>query len=237
VNASNLQPISFADSSQVQVGEFVVALGTPLGLRQSASFGIVSATNRTESEAPDGPAGDLTGLIQTTAPIHPGNSGGALVDLHGQFVGIPTLGASNGNGSASGSGIGFAIPSNRVKYVAQQLIQNGQLQSSGQGFLGIQAQDVTPDVAAADNLTVQSGALVAAFANDTAGKSPAQVAGLHVGDVIIAIDGQTITDRDSLAAALQNQAPGTKVSVTVVRGSSQKTITVTLGERPTSTQG
>src|SRR5262249_6376450 len=97
VNQPGMRPINFAQSSAAKVGEFVLAIGTPLGLQQSATFGIISALNRTASEAPDGPAGTLTGLIQTSAPINPGNSGGALVDLTGKLVGIPTLAASDPN--------------------------------------------------------------------------------------------------------------------------------------------
>lgn len=237
VSATNLQPIAFADSSKVQVGEFVLALGSPLGLENSTTFGIVSALNRTESEAPDGPASELTGLIQTSAPINPGNSGGALVNLQGQLIGMPTLGASANQSGTTASGIGFAIPSNRIKYVTDQLIQYGKLTSTGQGFLGIQGQDVTAQLAAADGLSVQQGVLVAGFANDAAGNSPAQQAGLQTGDVIIAVNGKQISDNNDLASALLNDQPGTQVTLTVVHGSVQQTIKVTLGERPVSSQG
>jgi S1-C subfamily serine protease len=236
VSATNLQPIAIGDSSKAQVGEFVVALGTPLGQRNTATFGVVSALNRVESEAPDGPAGTLNGMIQTDAPITNGNSGGALVDLKGELLGIPTLGSSSGRNNTSGT-IGFAIASNRVTYVSQQLIRNGHLTSTGQGFLGIQAQDVTPNLAAANGLSVQSGVLVADLANDAAGSSPAQQAGIRQGDVIIAINGQSVSNGSDLVGALQNVAPGTTVKVTFVRGTSQQTVSVTLGERPTNAQG
>jgi S1-C subfamily serine protease len=206
-------------------------------LQQSATFGIVSALNRSASEAPNGPAGELTGLIQTSAPINPGNSGGALVDLQGQLIGIPTLGAIDPETGTQANGIGYAIPVDRVTFVAQQLIQHGQLTSTGQGFLGIQGEDVTPSLAAANGLSVQSGVLVTGFANDVAGQSPAQQAGLQTGDVIIAVNGQAVAGNGDLASALLSQSPGTKVTVTVVRGSSQHTVTVTLGERPTNLQG
>jgi S1-C subfamily serine protease len=234
ISATNLTPISFADSSKVTVGEFAVAIGSPLGQQNTATFGTVSAINRTESEAPSGPASVLTGMIQTSAPIAPGNSGGALVNLQGQLIGMPTLGASSTGSAASTTNIGFAISSNEVKTVAQQLIQNGRVTSTGQGFVGIQGEDVTPQVAAADGLSVQSGVLVAGFANDTAGKSPAQQAGIQTGDVIVAVNGQSIASSSDLATAVLGQKPGTKISVTVVRGSSQLTFNVTLGERPTN---
>jgi S1-C subfamily serine protease len=231
INATGLTPIALADSSKVTVGTFVVAIGNPLGLQEAASFGTVSGVNGTASEAPNGPAGTLTGLIQTTAPIAPGNSGGALVNLQGQLIGIPTLEVTNPD-TRSASGFGYAIPSNRVQYVATQIIQHGQLVSSGQGFIGIQAQDVTPQIAAANGLSVQSGVLVAGFANDAAGQSPAQQAGLQTGDIIVAVNGQAIASGSDLSSALLNRAPGTQVTVTVVRGSSQLTVTITLGERP-----
>ncbi len=237
ISASNLQPIAFGDSAKVQVGEFSIAVGNPLGLQQSATFGIVSALNRSASEAPQGPAGELTGLIQTSAPINPGNSGGALVDLQGKLIGIPTLGAIDPQTNTQANGIGYAIPSDRVTFVAQQLIQHGQLTSTGQGFLGIQGEDVTPNLASADGLSVQSGVLVTGFANDAAGQSPGQQAGLQTGDVITAVNGHAISGNGDLASALLSQSPGTQATLTVVRGSSQHTFTVTLGERPTNVQG
>jgi putative serine protease PepD len=122
IAATNVQPIAFADSSKVQVGEFVLAIGSPLGLDETATFGIVSAINRTESEAPDGPAAELTGLIQTSAALNPGNSGGALVNLQGQLIGMPTLGATASQNGSAADDIGFAIPSNLIKSVTDQLI-------------------------------------------------------------------------------------------------------------------
>ncbi|HLJ80111.1 MAG TPA: trypsin-like peptidase domain-containing protein [Ktedonobacterales bacterium] len=237
VSASNLQPIAFADSAKVQVGQFAIALGSPLGLQQSATFGIVSALNRSASEAPDGPAGELTGLIQTSAPINPGNSGGALVDLSGKLIGIPTLGATDPNSGGTANGIGFAIPSDRVKFVADQLMKNGHLVSTGQGFLGVSGEDVTPQLAAAYNLPAQSGVLVTGFANDTAGASPAQKAGIQNGDIITAVNGQSVTNNGDLAGALLNLSPGTQVTLTIQRSSGQQQVKVTLGERPTNLQG
>jgi S1-C subfamily serine protease len=125
IQASNLQPITFADSSKVQVGQFAIALGNPLGLENSATFGIVSALNRSASEQPSGPAGTLTGLIQTSAAINPGNSGGALVDLQGRLIGIPTLGAADTQSGTPANDIGLVIPSNQVKAVADQFIKQG----------------------------------------------------------------------------------------------------------------
>jgi S1-C subfamily serine protease len=197
----------------------------------------VSALNRTASEAPNGPAGELTGLIQTSAPINPGNSGGALVDLQGQLIGIPTLGATNNETGGGADGIGFAIPSDRVQYVVNQVIQHGQLVSSGQGFLGIVGEDVNPSLAAANGLSAQSGVLITGFANDAAGASPARQAGLQTGDIITAVNGQTVTNSEDLASALLTQSPGTQVALTIERGSQRQTVHATLGERPANSQG
>jgi S1-C subfamily serine protease len=234
ISASDLAPIAFADAAQVHVGEFAIAIGNPLGLQETATFGIVSALNRTASEAPDGPAGELTGLIQTSAPLNPGNSGGALVNLQGQLIGIPTLEATSTTTGTAANGIGYALSASRVAYVATQLINGGAVTSTGQGFLGIQAEDVTPALAAADGLAVQSGVLVTGFANDAAGQSPAQRAGLQSGDVITAVSGQAISNSADLASTLLSRTPGTKVTLAVLRGSRQLTLSATLGERPTS---
>lgn len=232
VRATNLQPINIGDSSAVQVGTFVLAIGSPLGLQQSATFGIVSAVNRTASEAPDGPAGTLTGLIQISAPINPGNSGGALVNLRAELIGIPTLSAADPTTGNAANGIGFAIPSNRVKFITHQLITSGHVTNTGQGFLGISGVSVTPDIAAAYNLPVDHGVLITAFANDATGRSPAEQAGLRVGDIIVAVNGTKLTGNGDLAGTLLALAPGTTVKVTFQRGSAQQTVEVTVSERP-----
>jgi len=234
INGSNLPTITFGDSGKVQVGQFVIAIGNPLGLTQSATFGIVSATNRPASEQN---GVELTGMIQTSAPINPGNSGGALVNLSGQLVGIPTLAAVDPETGSAANGIGFAIPSNRVQFITQQLIKDGKVTSTGQGFLGVQTQDVTPELAQFYNLPVQSGAIVVGFGKDTAGVSPAQQAGIKINDIITAVDGTPVSDSSSLAAVLISKDPGTTVKVTVQRGNQQLTISVKLGERPASANG
>jgi S1-C subfamily serine protease len=237
VSKSNLKAISFADSSKVQIGTFAIALGNPLGLDQSATLGIVSALNRTESEGSNGTTGQLSGLIQTSAPINPGNSGGALVNLQGQLIGMPTLGALDNGDGGQAEGIGFAIASNQVKSVAQQIIANpgsssSSQQSTNQAFLGIDGLDVTPSIASQEGLTVQQGVLVNDFASDANGSSPAQKAGLQVGDVITALDGQQVTGHDSLSQLLSKDSPGKTVTLTIQRGNSQQKIQVTLGTHP-----
>jgi S1-C subfamily serine protease len=235
VQLADLRPISIGDSRTVQVGQFAIAMGSPLGLQQSATLGIVSALDRQATEAQSGPF--LAGLIQTSAPINPGNSGGALVDLQGRLIGIPTLGAENPESGAPAGGIGFAIPSDRVRFVADQLIKYGHVANSGQGFLGIQGQNVTPDLATAFKLPVQSGVLIAGFANDAAGVSPAAKAGLLRGDIVVAINGKQVATEADLAAALLTQTPGTQMTITVQRGAKQQSAKVTLGERPAKQAG
>jgi putative serine protease PepD len=121
VSASNLKPIAVGDSSRAQVGEYALAVGSPLGLEQSATFGIISAFNREVNEVVDGKRITITGLIQTSAPINPGNSGGALVNLKGQLIGIPTFGAVEPASGVAANGIGFAISSNHMETIVKQL--------------------------------------------------------------------------------------------------------------------
>jgi S1-C subfamily serine protease len=164
-----------------------------------------------------------------------GNSGGALVDLQGRLIGVPTLGAVNPESGSTADGIGFAIPSNRVKFVADQLIKNGHLVNSGQGYMGIEGVDVTAAQAQANNLPVQQGVLISGFSNDASGKSPAQQAGLQTGDIIVGVNDQQVTGNGDLASALISQQPGTKVTISYVRNSATtQKVTVTLGERPTN---
>lgn len=127
VAASDLTPITFADSGAVKAGQFVVALGSPIGFENSATFGVVSALDRTVSEQSSNRAIELTGMIQTNVTLNPGNSGGALLDLNGRLIGIPTLGIAATSSGADVDGMGFAIPSNQVKSVTDQLIQHGQV--------------------------------------------------------------------------------------------------------------
>lgn len=232
VQMGGLRPITLGNSNAVKVGTFVLAIGSPLGLDQSATFGIVSALNRTASEAPSGPATTLTGLIQTSAPINAGNSGGALVNLRGELIGIPTLGASDPNSGGAANGIGFAIPANRVQFVTDQLIKSGHMTSTGQGFLGVSGVDVTPDLAAAYSLPADSGVLITEFVPDATGKSPAESAGLRPGDIIVAVNQSQVTGNSDLAGVLLALPPGTRVQVSVQRGSAKQQVTVTLGERP-----
>ena len=214
-NATGLTPAKFGDSSKIQVGEIVLAVGSPFGLSETVTEGIVSAVGRTQSE---GNGVTLTDLVQTSALINPGNSGGALVDISGQVIGIPTLAGADAQGRQQSAGIGFAIPSNQVTDAAKQLVATGKVTHTNRPYLGITTRD-----------NASSGVDVLSV---VAGGAAAQ-AGIQAGWVITAIGGHDVADSNGLSQALSAFSPGNKVSVTVrLPDGSIKSITVTLGERP-----
>src|SRR5216683_255955 len=222
--SSGLTVATLGDSSKLQVGQDVMAIGNPLGITQTVTSGIVSALGRSVSEGQGGAT--IPNAIQTDAPINPGNSGGALVDLQGNLVGIPTLTAIDPEFNTPASGVGFAIPSNRVNFIVPQIIANGSVTHTGRAELGVQITDVDPRVAAQDNLSVDHGALIVSVNPGSAAAS----AGLQAGDVIIQVDNKAVNDVSSLGDALDTKNPGDTVSVKVYRGNQQMTINVKLGE-------
>jgi putative serine protease PepD len=209
VSGASLAPATFADSSKVQVGDIALAIGNPLGLASSVTNGIVSATGRTVSE---GHGVVLPSTIQTSADINPGNSGGGLVDLDAQVIGIPTLAATDPQlGGGSAPGIGFAIPSNTVKLIADQLIASGTVTNSDRASLGITGTTVHSSAGQPGGVLVR-----------TAGQ-PASGAGINAGDVITAINGTatpTLADLGSVLAGLTPGRPAT-VKVTQADGRNQ----------------
>jgi putative serine protease PepD len=207
------RPAVFADSSKVQVGEFALAVGNPLGLRSSVTEGIVSSVGRTVSE---GNGVTLPSVIQTSAPINPGNSGGALVDISGNVIGIPTLAATDPEfGGAPAPGIGFAIPSNTVRRVASKLISSGQIPQSQRAYLGVVV--TTP---------VGGGVLIASVQPG----GPADKAGIRAGDVIVAVARKPVATTEDLTSVLATLKPGQKVDVTVIKQNGQKaTLSVRVG--------
>jgi putative serine protease PepD len=216
VNATGLPAASFADSSQLAVGDITLAIGNPLGLQSSVTEGIVSALGRTVNED-NGVA--LPNAIQTSAPINPGNSGGALVNLQGQVIGIPTLTATDPQlGGGQAAGIGFAIPSNTVRNIATQLIGNGKVTNSGRAYLGIEVATTTGGTLLITQ--VQPG-------------GPAAKAGLQAGDLITAVSGTSTPDQGTLADVLAHLTPGqpAPVKITGPDGAS-RTVQVTLGQYP-----
>jgi putative serine protease PepD len=239
---SGLTPATFGDSGAVKVGENVMAIGNPLGLSDTVTTGIVSALNRPvstaiESQQQQDPfsqsqgqqsAPVVTNAIQTDAAINPGNSGGALLDSSGHVIGvtssIASLGSSDASGSQSGSiGLGFAIPSNEAKNVAEQLISTGTVKHA---YLGVSVGDGTASISGAK----QEAAIVGTVSSGT----PAASAGLKDGDAIIALNGQPVGSADSLVGQVRALQPGTKVTLTVVRGGNTQNISLTLGTSPSS---
>jgi S1-C subfamily serine protease len=224
--SSGLTVATLGDSSKLQVGQDVMAIGNPLGITQTVTSGIVSALGRSVSEGQGGAT--IPNAIQTDAPINPGNSGGALVDLQGNLVGIPTLTAIDPEFNTPANGVGFAIPSNRVAFIVPQIIANGSVTHTGRAYLGVNLTSVDATLAAQDRLAVDHGALVV---NVVSG-SPAASAGLQSGDVIVQIGNSQVNDVQSLSDILVNSSPGQTAALKVYRGSQQLTINVTLGELP-----
>jgi len=224
---SHMAVATIGDSSQLKVAEYVMAIGNPLGITQTVTSGIVSALGR---NVPAGPGVDIIGAIQTDAAINPGNSGGALVDLQGELIGVPTLTILSPSFGTPASGVGFAIPSNLVKFIVPQIIATGRVIHTGRASLGVSAVTVDATVAAQYNLSVDQGALIV---NETTTGSAA-TAGLKVGDVIVQIDNIPVTNVQSLGNALLSKSPGDTVAVKIYRGSQQMTVNVTLGELPAS---
>ncbi|MEU8544983.1 trypsin-like peptidase domain-containing protein [Streptomyces sp. NPDC048717] len=218
-----LRAATFGDSSKVDMGQIVLAMGSPLGLSGSVTQGIVSATGRTVSEGGEGggTGATIANMVQTSAAINPGNSGGALVNLNSEVIGIPTLAAVDpALGGGSAPGIGFAIPASMVRTVAGQIIQHGRVTDSGRAALNITGRTVLGD-------TYEPGGV--AIVHVTAGGAAAD-AGLRTGDVITRVGGAPVTTITSLAEALAAHRPGDKVTVVFTRGAKEEKAEVTLGE-------
>ncbi len=218
-DASEFHPITIIGSSTVGVGEVVIAIGNPYGLVGSLTTGVVSATGRTIQEDTSNKY-SIANIIQISAPINPGNSGGPLLNAAGNVVGITTAIVSQSQG------LGFAIPSNTILREVSGLINYGSF--NGHSYLGVEGQDMTYDLAQKNGDSVTYGwkimTIVAGGPSD--GK-------LNVGDIIIAMNNQTIKSNDDLASYLeQNTLPGDSINLTVVRGNSQIDVTVVLGTRP-----
>ena len=222
---SALKAGTFGDSSQIQVGDTVLALGSPLGLEGSVTAGIISAKDRaiqagSGEQEPQSPWGGqqqqqgsptMTGLLQTDAPINPGNSGGALVNTNGEVIGINSAIATSGSGTGN-IGLGFAIPSNKAKQVAEALMQGKKVSHPALGV----------SVTNAEN----GGAAVSAVVENSA----AAKAQLQRGDVVTKVDGKTVDDSDDLVAAVQAGAVGQQMTLTFTRNGAEQTVTVTLQE-------
>jgi len=226
----SLPAIAFGSSSNVVVGQPVVVLGAPLGLSSTVTSGIVSATDRTIAIPGDsGQSALLVSAIQTDAAINPGNSGGAMTNCSGQLIGVPSAGATvpnaNGQASAGSVGLGFAIPSDFAKSVADEIIETG---SVTHAYLGIAVDQIPPSAAA------QAGTSEGLYVAGVVPGGPAAAAQLQQGDIITKINGKAATDPSQLQAITLTERPGDKVNIEYVRNGRTATTTVTLGAQPES---
>jgi serine protease DegS len=217
IDLKNLPVIKLSNSEDIAIGDVTLAIGNPFGVGQTVTMGIISATGR-----------DHLGLsryedfIQTDAAINPGNSGGALVDANGSLIGINTAIFSRSGGS---QGIGFAIPANLARGILDDIVTHGRVI---RGWLGIDAQQMTPDLAASFGLKTLSGVIIA---NVVPG-GPGDEAGLRPGDILLAIDGKPILDPRETQVDIAEIPPGTQLPLTIVRGGEKREVTLTVGERP-----
>lgn len=217
IELSDLPVITFSGQKALRVGDVVLAIGNPFGVGQTVTMGIVSATGR-----------DRVGIstyenfIQTDAAINPGNSGGALVDAHGNLVGINTAIFSKSGGS---QGIGFAIPTSIARDIMGQIIETGRV---SRGWLGIEGQDITPQLAESFNLQDVTGVIVAGIQRN----GPAAQAGLRPGDIITEVDGQPATDRRTVMDITARVTPGSNLNIKILREGKVMEMTAVVGERP-----
>ena len=230
-----LHPLPLGNSTRVEVGDPVVAIGNPFGLDRTVTSGIVSALQR-QIEAPNGFS--ISNVIQTDAPINPGNSGGPLIDPAGEVIGVNSqIETAGGGGNV---GIGFAIPINTAREVVAQLLENGQVEHA---FLGVSGATIEPQLADAVNLPVEQGVLV----QEVTDGGPADEAGIRGGDtavtldgaglrlggdIITALDGRLVSSMEDVVDIVNAADPGDRLEVTLLRGDERQTAAVTLGDRP-----
>ncbi len=220
IKPDHLTQIAIADSDKLRVGDFAVAVGNPFGLGQTATSGIISALGRSGLNLEG-----LENFIQTDASINRGNSGGALLNLNGELIGINTAILAPGGGSI---GIGFAIPSNMAKTLADQLIQFGEIK---RGLLGIKGMEMSADISKAMNLNVQRGA----FVSEVLPNSGSAKAGIKSGDVIVSLNGKPLNSFAELRSRIATTEPGTKVKLGLLRDGKPVDVEVTLDKSTSST--
>jgi len=221
IPAENLTELKLADSASAEVGDFVVAIGNPFGLGHTVTSGIVSALGRSGIN-PDG----YEVFIQTDASLNPGNSGGALVNLRGELVGVNSAILSRGGGNI---GIGFAIPSNMARSVMEQVLEFGEVR---RGMLGVNIYSITPDIAEAYGVKETQGALVSQVMADSA----AEKAGIKVGDIIRTVDGKAISNANDLRNTIGLKRSGDTVELELLRDGKKRKIKAQLGEQATAVQ-
>ncbi|MDZ7811433.1 MAG: Do family serine endopeptidase [Arhodomonas sp.] len=218
IDADNLTAVQMGDSSELQTGDYVVAVGNPFGLEHTVTSGIVSGLGRSLQGRVSNVR--IQDFIQTDASINPGNSGGALVNLDGELVGINSAILSRSGGNI---GIGFAVPVNMASTVMEQLIEYGEVR---RGMLGVRVQDVTPEIARAMEMEGTQGALIAQVNPGSA----AAKAGLKPGDVVTAVNGKAISSASELAKVIGLTELGTEVKLTVIRDGKEQTLTAKITE-------
>ncbi|HEV2223986.1 MAG TPA: Do family serine endopeptidase, partial [Candidatus Acidoferrales bacterium] len=230
IEATGLPTIALGDSSKLQVGDVVFAIGDPFGIGETATMGIVSATGRSIGlETQEQGKQAYEDFIQTDAAINPGNSGGAMIDLHGDLVGINTAIISSGssmNGEGGNEGIGFAIPINMARNIMEQIIEHGKVE---RGYMGVYINPLTPEMAKEFNY---NGGGEGALVGDVTAGSPAAKAGIKRGDIILGLNGEPINGYGDLTARIASTAPGTPVQLKIFRDGKTFELPVTLGELP-----
>jgi serine protease Do len=223
INANDLPTLRFANSDAARVGDLCFAIGNPFGQDHTVTMGIVSAKGRALERG-----AYLQNFIQTDAAINPGNSGGALINAKGELIGMNTMILTSGSGfggEGGNVGIGFAVPSNMAKQVMDQIIKTGKV---SRGYIGVNLGPLTPELAKAFGVNEPHGAVI----GDVTPGAPGDKAGLKSGDVITAIDGKKVEGPDDLTMDVISHAPGSKVTLDVVRDGKPMTVAVTLGQRP-----
>lgn len=223
IDTQNMSYLSLGNSDTVRIGDIVLAIGNPLGIGQSVTAGIISAKGRRTGLSYGNSNDSFEDFLQTDAPINRGNSGGALVNLSGELIGINSQILSTGGPSGGSIGIGFSIPSNMAKSVMEQLLTNGKVR---RGMLGINIQTVDPDKAEAMGLKEVSGVIV----SNVRPGSAAEKAGVKRGDIITAINGEKIDDGNVLRNKIAGTLPGTEVKLTVLRDGNPQELAATLDE-------
>jgi serine protease Do len=217
VEEKSLPALTLGNSAGVQVGDFALAIGNPFGVGQTVTMGIVGATGR-------GGFGieHYEDFIQTDAAINPGNSGGALINVRGELIGINTAIVARSGGS---QGVGFAVPTNMARPVMEQILKQGKVI---RGYLGVNIQTITPELAKSFGSKTTQGALI----SDVVPDGPAAKAGLRRGDIVLAVDGEPVLDSRRLTLRISQAAPGTAVNLRLLRDGQEQNIRITLGELP-----